>query len=59
MKNNNHIVKINGQLHIYKDGIYIPGAVPLEAAMIIDQSDTFTGFFLGEILTLKGQDVSI
>ena len=34
MKNNNHIVKINGQLHIYKDGIYIPGAVPLEAAMI-------------------------
>ena len=34
MKNNNHIVKINGQLHIYKDGIYIPGSMPLEAAMI-------------------------
>ena len=34
MKNNNHIVKINGQLHIYKDGIYIPGSIPLENAMI-------------------------
>lgn len=34
MKNNNHIVKINGQLHIYRDGIYISGTIPLEAAMI-------------------------
>jgi len=34
LKNNNHIVKINGQLHIYKDGIYIPGAGELEGAMI-------------------------
>lgn len=34
LKNNNHIVKINGQLHIYKDGIYVPGAGELEGAMI-------------------------
>lgn len=34
LKNNNHIVKINGQLHIYKNGIYISGASELEAAMI-------------------------
>lgn len=34
LKNNNHIVKINGQLHIYKDGVYIAGTGELEAAMI-------------------------
>lgn len=32
--NNNHIVKINGQLHIYKDGIYIDGTAKIEAEMI-------------------------
>lgn len=34
LKNNNHIVKINGQLHIYKDGIYIPGYGEIEGQMI-------------------------
>lgn len=34
MKNTAHIVKINGQLHIYKDGIYINGYKELEASMI-------------------------
>lgn len=31
---NNHIIKINGQLHIYQDGIYVPGQTEIEAAMI-------------------------
>lgn len=34
MKNNNHIIKINNQLHIYKDGIYVDGAAEIEAEMI-------------------------
>lgn len=34
IKNNNHIVKINGQLHIYKDGIYVNGSKFIEAEMI-------------------------
>lgn len=34
IKNNNHIVRLNNQLHIYKDGIYIEGQSDIEAAMI-------------------------
>lgn len=34
LKNNNHIVRINNQLHIYHDGIYIKGQPEIEAAMI-------------------------
>lgn len=34
LKNNNHIVKINDQLHIYKDGIYVPGHAEIESQMI-------------------------
>lgn len=34
LKNNNHIIRINNQLHIYKDGIYISGKTNIEAAMI-------------------------
>lgn len=34
MKNNNHIIKVNGQLHIYRDGIYEPGIEPIEKEMI-------------------------
>lgn len=34
IKNNNHIVKINGQLHIYKNGIYIAGQKYIESEMI-------------------------
>lgn len=34
LKNNNHVVKINGQLHIYHEGVYINGYKELETAMI-------------------------
>lgn len=34
LKNNNHIIRINNQLHIYQDGIYLSGRSSMEAAMI-------------------------
>lgn len=34
LKNTNHIIRINGQLHIYRDGIYIEGSSEIEATMI-------------------------
>ena len=34
LKNNHHIIRINNQLHIYKDGIYVPGTADIESAMI-------------------------
>lgn len=34
LKNNNHIIKINNQLHIYKDGIYVDGFSEIEHMMI-------------------------
>lgn len=34
LKNNDHIKRINGQLYVYRDGVYIPGAREIEAAMI-------------------------
>lgn len=34
LKNTNYIKRINGQLHIYKDGVYVTGYRELEAAMI-------------------------
>lgn len=34
LKSNNHIIKLNGQLHIYRDGIYVDGAKEIEAQMI-------------------------
>lgn len=34
LKNNNHIIRINNQLHIYHEGIYIEGQSEIEAAMI-------------------------
>lgn len=34
LKNNDYVVKINGQLHIYHDGIYVNGYKTIEAAMI-------------------------
>jgi len=34
LKNNCHIIKINGQLSIYKDGIYVHGTNKIEAEMI-------------------------
>ena len=34
LKNNNHIIKIDGQLHVYRDGIYVDGTKEIEAQMI-------------------------
>lgn len=34
LKNNNHIIKINNQLHIYRDGIYLNGQSEIEGEMI-------------------------
>lgn len=34
LKNNHHIIKINNQLHVYKNGIYISGLAEIEAEMI-------------------------
>lgn len=34
LKNNNHIVRINNQLHIYKEGVYLSGYRNIEAVMI-------------------------
>ena len=34
LKNNHHIIRINNQLHIYKDGIYVAGLNEIESAMI-------------------------
>lgn len=34
IKNNNHIIKINNQLHIYKDGVYVDGQQEIEVEMI-------------------------
>jgi len=34
IKNNNHIIRINNQLHFYKDGIYVDGYAEIEAEMI-------------------------
>ena len=34
IKNNNHIIKINNQLHLYRDGIYVSGLSEIESEMI-------------------------
>lgn len=34
LRNNAHIIKINGQLHIYQDGIYVEGRDKIESEMI-------------------------
>lgn len=34
LKNNAYVIKLNGQLHIYQDGIYINGYKQIETAMI-------------------------
>lgn len=34
LKNNSHIIKINNQLHIYDDGIYVDGTEDIEREMI-------------------------
>ena len=34
LKNNHHIIRINNQLHLYKEGIYVSGQSEIESAMI-------------------------
>ena len=34
LKNNDHIKRINGQLHVYREGVYVPGAKEIEASMV-------------------------
>ena len=34
LKNNNHIKRINGQLYVYDDGVYVPGSRQIEAQMV-------------------------
>ena len=34
LKNNHHIIRINNQLHLYKNGIYVSGQSEIESAMI-------------------------
>ncbi len=34
LKNNNHIIKINNQLHLYRNGIYMNGQAEIESEMI-------------------------
>mgnify|MGYP002518648981 FL=1 len=34
IKSNDHIIRINGQLHLFKDGVYVPGQERIESAMI-------------------------
>lgn len=34
IKNNNHIIKINNQLHLYSNGIYVSGLSEIESEMI-------------------------
>lgn len=34
IKNNNYVKRINGMLHVYKEGVYVPGSREIESAMI-------------------------
>lgn len=34
IKNNDHVARISGQLHTFKDGVYVPGNKVIEASMI-------------------------
>lgn len=34
LKNNSHIIRLNGQLHIFRDGVYLPGEREIESDMI-------------------------
>lgn len=34
LKNNNHIKRINGQLHVYKEGVYVSGKREIESQMV-------------------------
>lgn len=34
VKNNNRVKRINGILHVYREGVYVPGAREIESAMV-------------------------
>lgn len=34
LKNNDHVTRIYGQLHVYRDGVYVPGSREIQRAMI-------------------------
>ena len=34
IKNNNNVKRINGILHVYRDGVYVPGTREIECAMV-------------------------
>lgn len=34
VQNNDHVKRINGQLHVYRDGVYVPGTREIEALML-------------------------
>ncbi|MCQ2308095.1 MAG: phage/plasmid primase, P4 family [Bacteroidales bacterium] len=34
LKNNDHIRRINGMLHVYRDGVYVPGSREIEQRMV-------------------------
>ena len=34
IKSNNRLIRINGSIHMYKDGVYVPGGSEIEAEMI-------------------------
>lgn len=36
LKNSKHVIKINNQLHIYKEGIYVSGSNEIESQMILE-----------------------
>ena len=38
LKNHHHIIRVNDQLHLYKDGIYISGQAELEAAIALKEA---------------------
>ena len=67
------VLQVGGELikqegFIPKEGCFLEGIIPkdhikflvgkgLLQHITVNQPDTFTGFFLGEIVTLKGQNV--
>lgn len=63
LKNNSHIVKINNQLHIYRDGIYAYGYDKIEAEMIhhipsLNRSKRAEVMAYLELLTQENQEIS-
>lgn len=34
LRNNDHVKRINGTLHVYRDGVYVPGVLEIESKMV-------------------------